>query len=97
FWQSPEKIQPPNGEHLGLFAKRVISAWEYLTKNPSDEHHLIVCHGGTIRIIIAHILRIDWRNAALFTQLHINYNSITRIELTEAGKTAAIIKCIGAY
>jgi alpha-ribazole phosphatase len=99
FWQSPDAVQPPNGEQLDGFARRVITAWEKLvtdtSKNINSTHNLVICHGGTIRIIIAHILQIDWRNAALFTQLQINYSSYTRVELKGPGKTQAIIKCIG--
>lgn len=99
FWQSPGEVQPPNGEHLDSFASRVITSWTELVssanRNTNNTHNLVICHGGTIRIIIAHIMQIDWRNPALFTHLQIGYNSYSRIELNGPERTQAIIKCIG--
>ena len=96
FWESPHSMQPPNGESLTDFAARVINSWELLTKNTKAGHQIIVCHGGVIRIIIAHILQIDWRNPQLFKQLHIDYASHTRIEIPTYGNALPIIKWIGA-
>ena len=95
FWQSPSTIQPPNGELLEAFATRIIRAWETLLASSKPQHYLVACHGGAIRIIVAHLLNIDWRNANLFTQLHISYNSSTRIEIGDFENSAPIIKWIG--
>lgn len=97
FWHSPSVIAPPAGETLEVFAQRVIQSWEWLAKNNSGQHQLIVCHGGVIRIILAHILQIDWRNASWFKQLHIAYSSSTRIEIDDHTGAQAQIKWIGSY
>jgi len=96
FWESPHTMHPPQGESLQNFAARVIKAWSNLTDNASTGHHLILCHGGVIRIIIAHILQIDWCNARLFKQLHIDYASHTRIEIVNYENALPIIKWIGS-
>ena len=95
FWNSPFLNHPPEGETLAAFAKRVIDAWENLMQRASGEHNLIVCHGGVIRIILAHILQMDWRNANLFKQLHIDFSSYSRIEIADHEGALPAVKCIG--
>jgi alpha-ribazole phosphatase len=95
FWDSPSLRHPPAGETLVTFAERVIDAWENLMKSNSGQHTLIICHGGVIRIILAHILQIDWRNASLFKQLHIDFASNTRIEIGNFEGALPVVKWIG--
>lgn len=95
FWTSPYSTHPPGGETLAAFAERVIGAWENLTTKNSGQHTLIVCHGGVIRVILAHILQIDWRNANLFKQLHIDFASTTRIEIADYEGALPVVKWIG--
>lgn len=94
FWDSPNTLQPPQGESLTYFATRVINRWDALINNAGAGHQLIVCHGGVIRIIIAHILQLDWRNPSLFKQLHIDYASHTRIESGVYEQAQPVIKWI---
>ncbi len=96
FWKAPFYTHPPNGETLANVAQRVISAWNLIAKNSTLKHQLIICHGGVIRIILAHILQMDWRNASLYQQLHIDYASTSRIEISDAEGALAIVKWIGA-
>lgn len=95
FWQSPSVVAPPEGETLEVFALRVIKAWELLAKNNCGQHQLLICHGGVIRIILAHVLQIDWRNPSWFKHLHIEYGSSTRIEIGEHENAEAQVKWIG--
>jgi alpha-ribazole phosphatase len=96
FWNSPNTVQPPEGESLTHFATRVIDSWDTLINNAGMGHQVIVCHGGVIRIIIAHILQLDWCNPSLFKQLQIGYTSHTRIELGFYEQAQPIIKWIAA-
>lgn len=96
FWDSPHGVQPPEGESLTDFATRVIGSWESLISNAKPGHEVIICHGGVIRIIIAYILQINWRNPQLFKQLQIDYASHTRIEIGSHDKALPIIKWIAA-
>lgn len=97
FWNSPFLVHPPQGEMLDFFAKRVIQAWEILIQNNTGQHQLLVCHGGVIRIILAHVLHIDWRNASLYKQLYINYNSHTRITVDHCDNALPVIQWIGMH
>ncbi|MEN0039539.1 MAG: histidine phosphatase family protein [Cellvibrio sp.] len=96
FWQTPHSAQPPGGESLNDFAQRVITAWELLLSNDGYQHQLVLCHGGVIRIIIAHILQLDWRNPALFRQLQIDYASHTRIDISSFPNALPLVRWIGA-
>ncbi len=96
FWQTPHSAHAPEGETLADFAARVINAWETLLQQTDAGHHLVVCHGGVIRIIIAHLLGIDWRNPRLFRQLQVDYASHTRVEIDSYHDATPIIKWIAA-
>lgn len=50
--EDPERHTPPNGEPLADFAVRVLGASERLARTHSDEHLLIVTHGGVIRLLL---------------------------------------------
>jgi alpha-ribazole phosphatase len=96
FWQSPHTMQPPEGESLTDFATRIIHSWKSLIDNTAPRHDVIICHGGVIRILIAHLLQLDWRNPALFKQLQIDYASCTRIEIGDYDQALPVIKWIAA-
>lgn len=94
FWETPASAHAPQGESLKDFAARVINAWQDIEASTSAAHQLVLCHGGVIRIIIAHLLKLDWCNASLFRQLTIDYASNTRIEIVNSD-ALPIIKHIG--
>lgn len=50
-----------------------------------DNNILLVCHGGVIRMILAHLLQVDFRNPNWYTQLSIANGSLTSIRV-ENGK-----------
>ncbi|MBU3005749.1 histidine phosphatase family protein [Paraglaciecola arctica] len=79
FWHDPGPNTPPQGESLASFHDRVISTWQTLCKQHLGQHNLLVCHGGVIRQILAHILSTDWRSGDWYSQLQIGYASLTRI------------------
>lgn len=95
FWETPASAHAPDGESLQGFAGRVISSWQKIQGNINAKHQLVVCHGGVIRIIIAHLLNLDWRNASLFRQLNIDYASHTRIEIASHQDALPVVKYIG--
>lgn len=96
FWESPATAQAPDGETLEAFAQRVGKAWQQVQETSQAEHLAIICHGGVIRIIIAHLLQMDWCNPALFKQLHIDYASHTRIEIGSYENALPVVRWIGA-
>lgn len=95
FWQSPLNTTPPNGENLQAFANRVHQAWQTMLLQQTCEHTVIVCHGGSIRMLIAALLNIPLASA-LFQQLHIDYCSHTRIDIGDHPEAKPIIRWIGA-
>jgi len=95
FWQSPLISTPPNGENLQDFSSRINNAWQDIQTQQYCEHTLILCHGGTIRMVIAELLNIPLESA-LFQQLHIDYCSHTRIDISDHPDAKPIIRWIGA-
>jgi alpha-ribazole phosphatase len=79
FWQDPDHNTPPQGESLETFHNRVVTSWQSLCKQHHGQNNLLVCHGGVIRQILAHILHTDWRSGEWYSQLQLGYASLTRI------------------
>jgi alpha-ribazole phosphatase len=79
FWQDPNHNTPPQGESLDTFHNRVVTSWQTLCKQHKGQNNLLVCHGGVIRQILAHILPTDWRSGEWYSQLQIGHASLTRI------------------
>lgn len=83
FWQDPKHVTPPQGESLETFHNRVIACWQSLLIQHSGQKNLLVCHGGVIRQILAHILPTDWRSGEWYSQLQLGYGSLTRIVIPD--------------
>ncbi|GAA6203606.1 histidine phosphatase family protein [Thalassotalea sp. SU-HH00458] len=92
FWQNPVQHPLPNAELLTGFSYRVKNAWQAIiddiNKLPvvgekSAKNILLVCHGGIIRMILAHLLNIDFRNPLWYTNLSIANASLTSIEINQ--------------
>ena len=91
FWQSPAQVNLPLAEPLIDFNSRIIQAWQQLisqvafrglsSKNQKKKV-LLVCHGGVIRMILAHILKLDWTNPSLYSTLAIANGSLTKIAIS---------------
>ncbi|NVD06565.1 alpha-ribazole phosphatase [Vibrio sp. JPW-9-11-11] len=94
FWQNPASNTLPGGESLEGFYQRVSEQWQTLTQR-IEQDTLIVCHGGTIRMILAHVLKLDWRNASLYSSLSIGHQSITHIQISYAERHHYRVCCIG--
>ncbi|HGS5368726.1 TPA: histidine phosphatase family protein [Vibrio cholerae] len=78
FWQDPAQNTLPQAEPLAQAYQRVSQAWQqWLPKLESDT--LIICHAGTIRLILAHVLGVDWRNPHWHTRLTIPYQSVSEL------------------
>ncbi|AAU92467.1 MULTISPECIES: histidine phosphatase family protein [Methylococcus] len=82
FYRDPLNHRPENAEGLGDFRSRVISAWKEMLERHLGKHVLVVCHAGTIRMVIAHVLDVPLAN--LF-HIKVANAGITRIECIEQG------------
>lgn len=95
FWQDPDHNTPPQGESLETFHNRVVSSWRYLSKQYQGQNNLLICHGGVIRQILAHILPSDWRSGEWYSQLQIGHASLTRIIIPDYSEAKPSVSFIG--
>lgn len=58
-WQNPMAFCAPNGEPVMEFQQRIISAWETLLNQHQGQHLLVVNHGGVMRVLVQHLLKLD--------------------------------------
>ncbi|MEI2562844.1 alpha-ribazole phosphatase family protein [Vibrio metoecus] len=80
FWKDPAHNTLPQAESLASAYQRVTQAWQqWLPQMEGDT--LVICHAGTIRLILAHILGVDWRNPDWYSRLSIPYQSISELTL----------------
>ncbi len=78
FFADPVNSAPPNGEALQAFEQRVLAGWQQLLKTYHGQHVLLVIHGGTIRVLLAHVLGMPLSRIA---NLEVPYASASRIKI----------------
>jgi broad specificity phosphatase PhoE len=78
FFADPVNAAPPNGEPMRDFEQRVVAAWQHLLQTFRGEHVLLVMHGGTIRILLAHVLAMPLHRMA---NVDVPYASASRIRV----------------
>jgi len=83
FWQNPAQHTLPNAESLQAFNQRITKSWEQLVLDV-EKDTLVICHGGTIRMILASLLPIDWQSSALYSVMQIGHQSFSHIQITKA-------------
>jgi alpha-ribazole phosphatase len=83
FYRDPTTYRPDGAEGLADFRARVVAAVNDILNRHSGKHILIVCHAGTIRMVLGHILDIPLAN--LF-RIKVANASITRVEFAEQGE-----------
>lgn len=94
FWKAPAQHTIPNAESLDDFSHRVTCAWSQII-NDINDNLLIVTHGGVIRMILAHVLGVDWRNPRWYSTLTIGNASVTHITITIDDQIYASVRSIG--
>lgn len=95
FGRTPATHTPPGSESLQDFHDRVVMGWQQLLAECAGEQVLLVCHAGVIRMILAHLLPVDWRDGRWFSALNIDYGSRTRIRMGAWPGATAVVECIG--
>lgn len=78
FWSDPVNNRPQGAEPLLDFQRRIVSAWQDLLATHAGKHILIVCHAGTIRMSLQHIL--DMPPGHVF-RINVANAGITRIKI----------------
>jgi alpha-ribazole phosphatase/probable phosphoglycerate mutase len=85
FWSDPLTYGPPGGERIGDFNTRVATAWENLLQRHIGRHILLICHGGTIRILLRHILEMPLKR---IWRLEVPYATLSRVCIYAHGPEA---------
>jgi alpha-ribazole phosphatase/probable phosphoglycerate mutase len=83
FYRDPTTYRPDGAEGLAEFKHRIVDAVNDILNRHSGKHILVVCHAGTIRMVIGHILDVPLSN--LF-RIKVANAGITRIEYAEQGE-----------
>ena len=63
FKADPVNVRPAGAEPLEAFFNRVAAGVESLLQSSAEEHVLVICHAGVIRMVMAHGLHIPLANA----------------------------------
>lgn len=82
FYRDPSTYRPDGGEGLADFRNRIVEALKEILEKHAGKHILMVCHAGTIRMVLGHILEIPLSN--LF-RIKVANAGITRVEFAEQG------------
>ena len=82
FWQTPARSAPPGGESFADLIARTAGIIERYTESHAGQDIVAVCHGGTIRAAVAHVLGLTPELGMSFT---IDTLSVTRLEHVEGG------------
>jgi len=80
--QNIEHFTPPKGESFSTLSKRVLEAFHRLTQN-HDGTLLIVAHAGVNRVILRHILGIDFADIFKIEQPYACVNELVRTPDTQ--------------
>jgi len=82
FYDDPVRNTPTNGESLADFQWRIQQAWKALLETHTDQHILLVAHGGVIRMILAEVLSMPLE--AMF-RIQVPYAALSRIVIHNEG------------
>lgn len=78
FWCDPITHRPLGAESLQAFHARISEAWRDLLVEFADQHILVVCHAGVIRMSMAHLMGMDLQYVF---RIQVGNASITRFEI----------------
>ena len=91
FWDDGLLNPPPGGEDVGSFGKRVATAWERWSEHLQGQRVLLVCHGGVIRVAMAHVLGVSPQSMMARLQVPYACRSRVRIDDTPHGRLRCLI------
>ncbi len=93
FWLSPVGVQPPGGEAFDAFAGRAIDCWTTWLETDVGNHRLLVAHGGVIRVLFAHILKMPMSS---LWRLDLPYASWSRVSILKGHQPRLLFMNRGA-
>lgn len=77
-WQKPMDFSPPNGEPVAQMRKRLQTFWQDITQQHINEHLLLVCHGGVMRVLMHDVLNLK---PEAVRQLSIPFAGFIRLQI----------------
>lgn len=92
FWRDAENHPPPNAETVQDFHQRIGAAWEHWSNELAGQKVLLVCHGGVIRMVLAHVLGLTPSNAMAGFHVPFANRSQVRLDQTEFGTLSCLVK-----
>jgi len=87
-YSDPVSFKAPNGESIPEFQQRVLLAWENIINKHHGKHLLLIQHGGTIRILLTHLLSMPM---ASMVKINVPYGSFSRINIYHSDKTDNVV------
>ncbi|MDX1804519.1 MAG: histidine phosphatase family protein [Alcanivorax sp.] len=92
FWRDAENHTPPNAETIQAFHQRIGAAWQQWNDTLKGQRVLLVCHGGVIRIVLAHALGLTPGRAMGSFQVPYACRTRLRIEHGAHGPQASLLQ-----
>jgi len=86
-YSSPHTFQAPNGEAMSDFNMRVINTADKVLEEHKGKRLLLIQHGGTMRVLLAHLLSMPMSS---MTRFHIPYACLSRVKIHHGDKTDQI-------
>nr|WP_238928498.1 histidine phosphatase family protein [Vibrio sp. S17_S38] len=80
FWAEPGEYPLPNSELLSTFYDRITQGWQQLLDAQTGDG-LLICHGGVIRMILAGILGVNFKQPQWHSSLQISNGSTTQVDI----------------
>lgn len=77
-WQNPLEFCAPGGEPVPEFQQRIVAAWKDLLEQHFGQHLLVVNHGGVMRVLVQHLLKLD---PQAMNRLSIPYAGLIRFRI----------------
>lgn len=77
--EDPALFTPPGGEPFTEFARRVDAAMAHLVQQHSDEHLLVVTHGGILRLLLTRALGLP---STQLRDMNMPYAGLVRLRWT---------------
>ncbi|EKF75512.1 alpha-ribazole-5'-phosphate phosphatase [Alcanivorax hongdengensis A-11-3] len=91
FWRDAENHPPPNAETVQAFHQRIGDAWQQWSLALQGQRVLLVCHGGVIRMVLAHVLGLTPGRAMAGFQVPYASRSRVRLDHSEYGLLSSLI------
>ena len=78
YFADPGSVTPQGGEPMDMARRRLASAWRQILREYSGRHLLLVHHGGTIRLLLAHLLQMPLQAV---TNISVPYAGLSRLHV----------------